>query len=85
MRTNNPLDMSFYPFVYDTACEDDVESRCPYVGMMPDESENENGSPLNFIPGYIRIGDDQEPDTDMETLSDELAFNGMLLNIHEDD
>ena len=32
------------------ACEDDVEAACPYVGMMPEESNHEDGSPLNFGP-----------------------------------
>jgi hypothetical protein len=30
------------------ACEDDVEVTCPYVGIMPEESYKENGSPLKF-------------------------------------
>jgi hypothetical protein len=30
------------------ACEDDVESSCPFVGMMPEESNHEDGSPLDF-------------------------------------
>lgn len=30
------------------ACEDDVEAACPYVGMLPAESNHEGGSPLNF-------------------------------------
>lgn len=29
-------------------CEDDYEITCPYVDLLPDESEHENGSPLNF-------------------------------------
>jgi len=32
------------------ACEDDVEATCPFVGMMPEESNHEDGSPLNFGP-----------------------------------
>lgn len=29
-------------------CEDDCEATCPFVGMLPDESNKEEGSPLNF-------------------------------------
>ena len=29
-------------------CDDDDVLRCPYIDMMPEESEHENGSPLNF-------------------------------------
>lgn len=29
-------------------CEDDCEVTCPYIDMLPDESETEEGSPLNF-------------------------------------
>lgn len=29
-------------------CEDDYERTCPYVDIFPDESEHENGSPLDF-------------------------------------
>lgn len=34
-------------------CDDDYEAACPYVGMLPDESEHENGSPLNFGKTYL--------------------------------
>lgn len=30
------------------ANEDDCEETCPYVGILPDESEHEDGSPLDF-------------------------------------
>lgn len=30
------------------ACEDDAEFTCPLIGMMPAESDHENGSPLRF-------------------------------------
>jgi hypothetical protein len=30
------------------ACDDDCEVTAPYVGMLPDESGKENGSPLDF-------------------------------------
>jgi len=30
------------------ACDDDVESKCPYIGLLPQESEKENGSPINW-------------------------------------
>jgi hypothetical protein len=30
------------------ACEDDVESTCPLIGMLPAESDHEGGSPLDF-------------------------------------
>lgn len=29
-------------------CEDDVEMTAPYIGILPDESNTENGSPLEF-------------------------------------
>jgi hypothetical protein len=29
-------------------CEDDCEVTCPYIGMLPDESDDEDGSPLDF-------------------------------------
>jgi hypothetical protein len=29
-------------------CEDDYEVKCPYIGILPDESEHEDGSPLDF-------------------------------------
>jgi hypothetical protein len=31
-------------------CEDDEEMTCPFVDMLPDESNHENGSPLRFAP-----------------------------------
>lgn len=30
------------------ACEDDYERSAPYVGIFPDESEHEDGSPIRF-------------------------------------
>jgi len=37
-------------------CEDDAEEKCPFVGMLPEESGKENGSPLNFeYRGTIHI------------------------------
>jgi hypothetical protein len=29
-------------------CEDSHEVTCPYIGMLPEESGKEHGSPLNF-------------------------------------
>jgi len=29
-------------------CDDDYELTSPYVGILPDESYRENGSPLSF-------------------------------------
>lgn len=29
-------------------CEDDYEAKCPFIEMLPDESNEEEGSPLNF-------------------------------------
>jgi hypothetical protein len=29
-------------------CEDDRERTAPYIGMLPEESEHEGGSPLKF-------------------------------------
>lgn len=34
------------------ACEDDCEVTAPYIGILPDESEHEGGSPLRFHPDY---------------------------------
>lgn len=31
------------------ACEDDVESKCPYISLLPEESGKENGSPINYV------------------------------------
>lgn len=36
--------------------EDDCESFAPYVGILPDESDHENGSPLDF-GGARRYGE----------------------------
>ena len=30
------------------ACEDDVERTAPYISFCPDESDHEDGSPLDF-------------------------------------
>ncbi len=30
------------------ACDDDREYTAPYIGLLPEESEHEHGSPLNF-------------------------------------
>lgn len=30
------------------ACEDDCEVTAPYIGILPEESGKEHGSPLNF-------------------------------------
>lgn len=35
-------------------CEDDVEVTCPFVDMLPEESDAEEGSPLDF-------GNDRDP------------------------
>lgn len=29
-------------------CEDDCESTAPFIGIMPEESDSEDASPLNF-------------------------------------
>ena len=29
-------------------CEDDYEVTAPYIGILPDESDHEDGSPLDF-------------------------------------
>lgn len=29
-------------------CDDDVERTAPYIGVCPDESDHEDGSPLDF-------------------------------------
>jgi hypothetical protein len=39
-------DPDFYAL--DSRCEDDKSVICPYIGMMPDESDTEHGSPLKF-------------------------------------
>lgn len=45
-------------------CEDDCECTAPYIGMLPDESEGEDVSPLDFSSRgrMFRIGDCEEPD-----------------------
>ena len=30
-------------------CDDDCESTAPYVSMLPEESDHEEGSPLDFV------------------------------------
>jgi hypothetical protein len=30
-------------------CDDDCESTAPFIGMLPDESDHEDGSPLDFV------------------------------------
>lgn len=40
-------------------CEDSHEVTCPLIGMMPDESNTEEGSPLNFGMATIREMDRQ--------------------------
>lgn len=37
------------------ACEDDVESTAPFIGMLPEESNKEDGSILDF--GFRRAED----------------------------
>lgn len=29
-------------------CDDDCEAICPFIGILPDESDHEEGSPLSF-------------------------------------
>lgn len=29
-------------------CDDDYEATCPYVGILPEETDNEEPSPLSF-------------------------------------
>lgn len=29
-------------------CDDDVEMTCPFVGMLPEETDHEDPSPLSF-------------------------------------
>lgn len=29
-------------------CEDDCETTCPFIGILPEESDHEGGSPLDF-------------------------------------
>jgi hypothetical protein len=33
-------------------CEDDYESTCPYVDLLPEESSSEEGSPLSFASSF---------------------------------
>jgi len=45
-------------------CEDDYEFTCPFIGILPDESECEDGSPINLrhvMEPNRRIGYDEEP------------------------
>jgi hypothetical protein len=32
----------------DGPCDDDCEETAPFIGMLPDESDHEDGSPLDF-------------------------------------
>lgn len=60
------LDPDFFDFAQDDVlslradltgpCDDDPEVDCPYVGMLPDESDTEGGSPLDFWPRSYRNG-----------------------------
>lgn len=36
-------------------CDDDYEATSPFVDMLPDESEHEHGSPLNFGKTYLTL------------------------------
>ena len=55
-------------------CEDDAETVAPYIGILPDESDSEEGSPLDFSSeGYRRIGDDEEPEEVVEDYDEDLA------------
>ena len=35
-------------------CEDSVEMTAPFLGMMPEESNHEGGTPPNFSPDEVR-------------------------------
>jgi hypothetical protein len=39
------------------ACEDDCEVVAPYIGMLPDESNKEEGSPINFVEKATGVTD----------------------------
>lgn len=30
-------------------CDDDAETTAPFIGMLPEESDHEEGSPLDFV------------------------------------
>ncbi len=34
------------------ACDDDCETTAPFIGILPNESEHEGGSPLHFHSDY---------------------------------
>ena len=61
-------------------CEDDVEVTCPYVGMLPDETDSIRFTTYDSYP-HFRIGDGEEYD-DVNDLSDELEVNRLLYEIH---
>jgi hypothetical protein len=46
------------------ACEDDYEAKCPYIGMLPDESEHEDGSPLDFSTDRAQLLNASEQEID---------------------
>jgi hypothetical protein len=31
-----------------TICDDDCERTCPFIGLLPEETDRENASPLDF-------------------------------------
>lgn len=38
-------------------CEDDCEVTAPFIGMLPEESDHESGSPLNFREHGVTLED----------------------------
>lgn len=64
-------------------CEDDCEVYAPYIDMLPDESNDEDGSILCFNRNpRSRAGDDEEMDMDMIILNEEIEMNLSLAEIH---
>lgn len=38
-------------------CEDDYEVKCPYIGIMPEETLHEESSPINFKEYFPTLED----------------------------
>lgn len=41
-------EMQYQQALREGPCEDDCEMTCPFIGLLPQESGKEEGSPLNF-------------------------------------
>lgn len=50
-------------------CEDDREETAPYINMLPEESDHEEGSPLNFNHNNFHTTDYTEADYEQALLN----------------